>query len=114
MVDDILDFTQSAEQLGKPADSYLAKGYLTAPVIFGEIINSEYCEDGSLMEAIELVHKSGGIEGARELEKEKADLAVQNLECPPKSDLGSSLERMVKYDLERIEQNCKFVYTVSQ
>ncbi|KAJ0045048.1 hypothetical protein Pint_04869 [Pistacia integerrima] len=54
VVDDILDFTQSAEQLGKPAGSDLAKGNLTAPVIFAlekepklrEIIESEFCETG--------------------------------------------------------------------
>jgi all-trans-nonaprenyl-diphosphate synthase len=32
VVDDILDFTQSAELPGKPAGSDLAKGNLTAPV----------------------------------------------------------------------------------
>ncbi|ONK68154.1 uncharacterized protein A4U43_C05F8070 [Asparagus officinalis] len=111
VVDDILDFTQSAEQLGKPAGSDLAKGNLTAPVIFAlekepklrEIIDSEFSEDGSLVEAIELVHKCGGIERARELAKEKADLAIQNLQCLPISDFRSSLEGMVKYNLERIE-----------
>ncbi|GMP53395.1 hypothetical protein CsSME_00018854 [Camellia sinensis var. sinensis] len=34
VVDDILDFTQSVEQLRKPARSDLAKENLTAPVIF--------------------------------------------------------------------------------
>ncbi|KAF5950996.1 hypothetical protein HYC85_012989 [Camellia sinensis] len=34
VVDDILDFTQSVEQLGKPAGSDLEKENLTAPVIF--------------------------------------------------------------------------------
>ncbi|TYG95235.1 hypothetical protein ES288_A11G252000v1 [Gossypium darwinii] len=33
VVDDILDFTQSAEQLGKPASSDIAKGNLTVQVI---------------------------------------------------------------------------------
>ena len=111
VVDDILDFTQSAEQLGKPACSDLAMGNLTAPVIFAlekepklrEIIDSEFSEDGSLDEAIELVHRCGGIERARELAKEKADLAAQNLQCLPSSDFRSSLEGMVKYNLERIE-----------
>ncbi|KAG8364817.1 hypothetical protein BUALT_Bualt18G0038100 [Buddleja alternifolia] len=50
VVDDVLDFTQSAEQLGKPAGSDLAKGNLTAPVIFAlekepklrDIIESEF------------------------------------------------------------------------
>lgn len=34
VVDDILDFTQSTEQLGKPQGQDLASGNLTAPAIF--------------------------------------------------------------------------------
>lgn len=110
VVDDILDFTQSAEQLGKPAGSDLAKGNLTAPVIFAleqspklrEIIESEFCESGSIDEAIELVKSSGGIERAQELAKEKADLAIQNLRCLPQGSYQSALEEMVLYNLERI------------
>jgi all-trans-nonaprenyl-diphosphate synthase len=49
-VDDILDFTQTAEQLGKPQGQDLASGNLTAPVIYAlqqspeleEIIQSEF------------------------------------------------------------------------
>lgn len=56
IVDDILDFTQSTEQFGKPAGSDLAKGNLTAPVIFAlqkeprlrEITESEFCEAGEI------------------------------------------------------------------
>ncbi|KAI3712117.1 hypothetical protein L1987_70666 [Smallanthus sonchifolius] len=111
VVDDILDFTQSAEQLGKPAGSDLAKGNLTAPVIFAlekepklrEIIESEFCETGSLDEAIELVMNSGGIERARILAKQKADVAVQCLHCLPQSAFRLALEGMVKFNLERID-----------
>ncbi|MFS7994518.1 putative all-trans-nonaprenyl-diphosphate synthase (geranylgeranyl-diphosphate specific) [Helianthus anomalus] len=111
VVDDILDFTQSAEQLGKPAGSDLAKGNLTAPVIFAleqepklrEIIESEFCETGSLNEAIELVMKSGGIERARVLAKQKADEAIQCLQCLPQSAFRLALEGMVKFNLERID-----------
>jgi len=111
VVDDILDFTQSAEQLGKPAGSDLAKGNLTAPVIFAlqdepelrEIIDSEFSETDSLAAAIDLVHRSGGIRRAHELAREKGDLAIQNLQCLPRSDSQSTLEKMVKYNLERIE-----------
>lgn len=110
VVDDILDFTQSAELPGKPAGSDLAKGNLTAPVIFAleqspklrEIIESEFCESGSIDEAIELVKSSGGIERAQELAKEKADLAIQNLRCLPQGSYQSALEEMVLYNLERI------------
>lgn len=100
VVDDILDFTQSAEQLGKPAGSDLAKGNLTAPVIFAmekepklrDIIESEFSEIGSLDEAIELVKSCGGIERAQELAKEKADLAIQSLQCLPQSVYRLALE----------------------
>ncbi|KAH6795597.1 hypothetical protein C2S51_036583 [Perilla frutescens var. frutescens] len=111
VVDDILDFTQSAEQLGKPAGSDLAKGNLTAPVIFAleketklrDIIESEFCETGSLEEAIDIVKNSGGIDKARELAREMADLAVQNLQCLPPSSFRLSLEQLVNYNLERIK-----------
>ncbi|KAL6620766.1 hypothetical protein ACP70R_035905 [Stipagrostis hirtigluma subsp. patula] len=111
VVDDILDFTQSAEQLGKPAGSDLAKGNLTAPVIFAlqdeprlrEIIDSEFSETDSLATAIELVHQSGGIKRAQELAKEKGDLAIQNLQCLPRSEFRNTLENVVRYNLQRIE-----------
>ncbi|KAF5787251.1 putative transferase [Helianthus annuus] len=111
VVDDILDFTQSAEQLGKPAGSDLAKGNLTAPVIFAlekqaklrEIIETEFCETGSLNEAIELVMNSDGIERARNLAKQKADVAIQCLQCLPPSSFRLALEGMVKFNLERID-----------
>ncbi|KAG7652161.1 Solanesyl diphosphate synthase 1 [Arabidopsis thaliana] len=111
IVDDILDFTQSTEQLGKPAGSDLAKGNLTAPVIFAlereprlrEIIESEFCEAGSLEEAIEAVTKGGGIKRAQELAREKADDAIKNLQCLPRSGFRSALEDMVLYNLERID-----------
>ncbi|XP_052208286.1 solanesyl diphosphate synthase 1, chloroplastic isoform X2 [Diospyros lotus] len=111
VVDDILDFTQSAEQLGKPAGSDLAKGNLTAPVIFAlqkepklrELIESEFCETSSLDEAIQLVKRRGGIESARNLAKERADQAIQNLQCLPQSAIRRALEGMVKYNLERID-----------
>lgn len=111
VVDDILDFTQSAEQLGKPAGSDLAKGNLTAPVLFAlekepklrELIDSEFCENGSLDEAIELVKSCGGIEKAQKLAKEKAEMAIENLQCLPESAFRFALEGMVKYNLERID-----------
>lgn len=111
VVDDILDFTQSEQQLGKPAGADLAKGNLTAPVIFAlerepklrEIIESEFSESGSLDEAIDLVKSCGGIERAQELAQEKADRAIKNLQCLPESAFRVALERMVLYNLGRID-----------
>ncbi|KZV29723.1 solanesyl diphosphate synthase 1 [Dorcoceras hygrometricum] len=111
VVDDILDFTQSAEQLGKPAGSDLAKGNLTAPVIFAleketklrDIIESEFSETGSLEEAIDIIKKCGGIERAQDLARKKAVEAVRNLQCLPSSSFKLALEQMAKFNLERIK-----------
>ncbi|KAG2443935.1 hypothetical protein HXX76_002274 [Chlamydomonas incerta] len=110
VVDDILDFTQTSEQLGKPQGQDLASGNLTAPVIFAlrkspellDIINSEFVEDGSLERALQLVNESGGIEEARLLARQQADLALSALDCLPEGTSRRSLRLMVDYVLERI------------
>ncbi|KAH7439565.1 hypothetical protein KP509_04G067100 [Ceratopteris richardii] len=109
IVDDILDFTQSTEQLGKPAGSDLAKGNLTAPVLFAleddqelrRIIDTEFMEEGSLEMAVKLVQKGKGIERAWALAKQKGNEAKSCLECLLPGSLRSSLEGMVDYVLER-------------
>ena len=67
-----------------------------------DIIESEFSEVGSLEEAINLVKSCGGIERAQELAKEKADLAIQSLQCLPQSVFRLALEDMVAYNLQRI------------
>ena len=73
VVDDILDFTQSTEALGKPQGQDLGTGNLTAPAIFAlqdaevgaqlaHLIKSRFHEPGSLDEALRLVQAGGGIE----------------------------------------------------
>lgn len=112
VVDDILDFTQSTEQLGKPQGQDLASGNLTAPVIFAlradrdgslrALIESEFTEDGSMEKALELVMTLGGIEAARQLAREEGDKALRALGCLPESPAKQSLARMVDYVLERL------------
>mmetsp|Transcript_68415 Transcript_68415/g.216515 ORF Transcript_68415/g.216515 Transcript_68415/m.216515 type:complete len:233 (-) Transcript_68415:287-985(-) len=110
VVDDILDFTQTTEQLGKPQGQDIASGNLTAPAIFAmrtdkelrEIVESEFCEEGSLARAIEIVNRAGGIQKAQMLAKEQGQMALDALECLPPSEYKRSLEMMVDHVLERI------------
>lgn len=110
IVDDLLDFTQSTEQLGKPAGSDLSKGNLTAPVLFAleedqelrRIIESEFTDEGSLETAIKLVQQGRGMDKARALAKQKGDEAKSCLECLPQGALKCSLDGMVDYVLERL------------
>lgn len=68
VVDDLLDFTQTAEQLGKPRYQDIASGNLTAPTLFAmqkspellELMESEFVEEGSIERAVALVEANGG------------------------------------------------------
>lgn len=68
VVDDILDFTQTAEQLGKPRFQDIASGNLTAPTLFAmrrcpelvELVEGEFLEDGALDRAVHLIESNGG------------------------------------------------------
>ena len=74
VVDDILDFTQTEEQLGKPQGQDLATGNLTAPTLFAlgrepslqGMIENQFEGEGELERAIAVVNECG-IEDARRL-----------------------------------------------
>lgn len=110
VVDDILDFTQTAEQLGKPRYQDIASGNLTAPALYAmwkcpelrTLIESEFLEAGDLERAVMLVEANGGFTEAKALARREADLALAALECLPPSEERRSLESMVDYVLERM------------
>ncbi|KAL3133887.1 hypothetical protein ABBQ32_008346 [Trebouxia sp. C0010 RCD-2024] len=112
IIDDILDFTQTAEQLGKPQGQDLASGNLTAPVLFAlqskcgsellDLIDSEFVEEGDLQRAIDLVREGGGVAAAKQLACEEADKALASLSCLDESEAKQSMEGMVSYVLDRL------------
>jgi all-trans-nonaprenyl-diphosphate synthase len=109
VVDDILDFTQTEEKLGKPQGQDLASGNLTAPIIFAlrrtpelrGMIESQFKDEGDLEAAMAIVNEVG-IEDARRLAREEADMALAALKGLPEGDAKTSLINMVGYVLERI------------
>jgi len=109
VVDDILDFTQTEEQLGKPQGQDLASGNLTAPTIFAlrnnpelrSMIESQFANEGDLQKALEIVKKDG-MDEARALAKEEGDIALASLSKLPDSPAKKSLVDMVEYVLYRI------------
>ncbi len=94
IIDDILDFTGTSDQLGKPAGSDLRQGNITLPAIYAykcadvnvrlkEIIDSGETNN-RIEEIIGLVKLSGGIEYAQALAERyitKAERALKQL--PP-------------------------------
>lgn len=110
IVDDILDFTTSTEVLGKPAGSDLASGNLTAPVLYAmeeepellALIEREFEEPEDIQTALKLVKQSRGIERAKNLAKEQANLALQYLDCLENSESCQSLRELPDYVITRV------------
>jgi all-trans-nonaprenyl-diphosphate synthase len=109
IVDDILDFTESSETLGKPAASDLRSGHLTAPVLYAleeqpgleTLIAREFAEENDLDRALAIVHETKGIDRSRQLAKHHAEMARQNLSQLDASESKDALDGLVDYVLRR-------------
>ncbi|MBM0741162.1 solanesyl diphosphate synthase [Phormidium sp. CLA17] len=110
IVDDILDFTGSTEELGKPAGSDLKDGNLTAPVLYAleekpsleVLIEREFAQPGDLEQAIAFVRSSQGIERSRALAKQHSKSAIACLEELPPSASRQVLVKLADYVLSRL------------
>jgi all-trans-nonaprenyl-diphosphate synthase len=110
VVDDILDFTGSDQQLGKPAASDLASGYLTAPALYAleekpalvGLIEREFSAEGDLEQALELVRASEAIQRSRALAETFAREARESLEWLPESPCRRALLDLPEFVLSRL------------
>jgi all-trans-nonaprenyl-diphosphate synthase len=110
VVDDILDFTGNDQQLGKPAASDLASGYLTAPALYAlqerpalaGLIEREFSQEGDLQQALDLVRSCEAIPRSRALAEQFAREAGDALAWLPPSEPRSALRALPDFVLSRL------------
>ena len=110
VVDDILDFTGNDKQLGKPAVSDLASGYLTAPVLYALeedkklslLIDRELSEKNDLDDALNIIMSSKAIDSSRKLAEDFATLSKEAIVWLPDSEYKRALLALPEFVLSRI------------
>ena len=114
LVDDLLDFTASEQELGKPVLSDLKEGRLTLPLILAlprveeadRTLVSNVLEDGgfgrtSREEILGIVEREGTVHEVREMADQYADRATQVLQSFPAGDARDALELAPRFVLDR-------------
>tara|TARA_B100000700_G_scaffold313776_1_gene399323 strand:- start:823 stop:1794 length:972 start_codon:yes stop_codon:yes gene_type:complete len=110
VVDDILDFTSSDEQLGKPAAKDLANGYLTAPALYAleeypslaSFIEREFSSPGDLEQSLKLVRQSKAIPRTMALAEQFSKESREAIEWMPSSPYKEALAQLPEYVLSRL------------
>ena len=126
LVDDMLDYTISEAELGKPAGADLELGLATAPLLFawknnrelGSLVGRKFSEEGDVarvspdagrrlrlkanhLQARELVLRSDGLEQTRALAEEYANRAIASIGAFPESEAKEGLVEMAIKTLKR-------------
>ncbi|KAJ1899043.1 coq1 putative hexaprenyl diphosphate synthase [Coemansia sp. IMI 209127] len=110
LVDDLLDFTVTSTELGKPAGADLELGLATAPVLYawqefpelGPLVVRKFAHTGDAAKAWDLVHASAGaIARTRALAQSYVDRAIEALLILPPSPARDALENVAHSVLTR-------------
>ncbi|KAI8987261.1 solanesyl pyrophosphate synthase [Mycotypha africana] len=109
LIDDMLDFTITAAELGKPAAADLKLGLATAPVLFAweeypelePMMKRKFSNKGDVEKARDLVYQSDGLKKTLELATHYCNLAKEALYKLPPSDARSALVQITNKLLTR-------------
>nr|WGH12749.1 Prenyl transferase [Echinothamnion sp.] len=110
IIDDILDITGIANNLGKPAGSDLKNGNLTAPLILAlnkksklkQRINEEFKFKQDINEAINMIKNTNSLQKAQDIAEEHIQLAIHILKNKYTHTKNKELLLTTYYILNRI------------
>ena len=114
IVDDILNFTSTEDEFGKPVGIDLKDGIVTAPVIFAieeyekkgdptlsRLISQGFRNENDFKSALGMVLKSDGIEKAKDLAGYYADMANKSLAAIEDNQYKQTLKDLASYIIDR-------------
>jgi heptaprenyl diphosphate synthase len=113
IADDVLDYTATEEQIGKPVGADLRQGTITLPLMYAlrdadvgprisELVRREGgLRDGEYEEVVGLVRGSAAVPLAESHAHEFADRAKSGLSVFPQSEARAVLEKVCDYVVER-------------
>jgi heptaprenyl diphosphate synthase len=106
IIDDVLDFTATEKELGKPAGSDLIQGNITLPVLYAMNDSSikqkilevhENMDQSELIIIINMIKNSGAIERSFEMSDRYLDKALQILNELPENKANKTFRDLAKF-----------------
>lgn len=111
LIDDVLDYTEESEQLGKPALQDLRNGIYTAPLIYAMrnnrpaieplLANKEEIHDDEVAQVLQIIQQAGGIEETRLLAQKYTKKALKQIQNLPNIEAKHILSNITEQVLNR-------------
>lgn len=113
LIDDVLDYSSSSEEMGKNVGDDLAEGKPTLPLIYAmrngtaeqSAIVRKAIEEGGLEyleQVMEAIRHTGAIEYTEQTARQEAELAIQQLQHLPESDYKAAMIALARYSVDRV------------
>lgn len=111
IMDDILDYSEKGDVIGKPAMQDVRNGIYTAPLLYAMQTHKKKIEpyllkgaaisDSEVQEVLELVKEAGGIERARALAEKYTNKALKQINQLPENQVKITISRISEQMLAR-------------
>ena len=112
IADDLLDYTATADELGKPVGADLRQGTVTLPLMLAlqeprtgpalrELLDRQPMRDADYDEVVQLVRASGAVEATEAQAHDFAERARAQLDAFEPGNARSTLEMMCDYVVDR-------------